>query len=101
MLVRGSIDLTAVGDFRYHHRRGDLIGAAAAFCHALPGYAARATSDALVLRIAEQDFYDQAEEHPHLTRGTLKYLVSELEPLLEIDDSPNRVPFRGPVSPGA
>jgi CRP-like cAMP-binding protein len=87
VLVRGSVALTTAGGFHYLHRRGDVIGGAAAFCHALPGYAARAVTDALVLRIAEQDFYDQAEEHGRLTRGTLKYLVSELEPLLEVDTS--------------
>ena len=91
VLVRGSVDLSADGGFLYHHRRGDLIGGAAAFCRALPGYSARAVSDATVLRIAEQDFYDQAEEHGRLTRGTLKYLVSELEPLLEVDDATARL----------
>lgn len=92
VVVRGSLELTAPGGFRFQHRRGDLIGAAAAFCRALPSYAARATTDSTVLRIAEQDFYDQAEEHARLTRGTLKYLVSELEPLLEIDGAPLRNP---------
>lgn len=89
-VVRGTIELSAEG-FRYEHQRGDVVGGAAAFCHALPGYAARALSDALVLRIAEQDFYDQAEEHGRLTRGTLKYLVSELEQLLTVDDSSPRL----------
>ena len=41
-------------------------------------------TDVSVLRISEQDFYDQAEEHGRLTLGTLKYLVSDLEPLLEL-----------------
>ena len=40
-----------------------------------------------MLRISEQDFYDQAEEHARLTRGTLVYLVSELEPLLQLDEA--------------
>jgi CRP-like cAMP-binding protein len=103
VLTRGSIELTAPGSFRYGHRRGDLIGGAAALCHALPGYAARAATDATVLCIAEQDFYDQAEEHGRLTRGTLKYLVAELEPLLEMDDSgAPPIPMGAPqVSSGA
>ncbi len=101
VLVRGAIELTAPGGFRYHHRRGDLVGGAAAFCHALPGYAARATTDVSVLRIAEQDFYDQAEEHARLTRGTLKYLVAELEPLLEIDDASARLVPPGRISADA
>lgn len=99
VLVRGSVELTADGGFRYHHRRGDLVGGAAAFCHALPSYAARAVTDVSVLRISEQDFYDQAEEHPRLTRGTLKYLVSELEPLLELDDASAQQAPPGRLSP--
>ena len=85
-VARGSLELTADGGFRYLQRPGDVVGGAAAYCHALPSYAARALSEAVVLRIPEQDFYDQAEEHGRLTRGTLKYLVSELEQLLQFDE---------------
>ncbi len=85
IVTRGSIELRAEGGFLLRHGPGDLVGAAAALCHALPAYAARAVGETVVLRISEQDFYDQAEEHARLTRGTLVYLVSELEPLLEID----------------
>ncbi len=101
VLVRGSVELTASGGFRFLHRRGDVIGGAAAFCHALPGYAARATTDVTVLRVAEQDFYDQAEEHPRLTRGTLKYLVAELEPLLELDEAVAQIVPPGHLSSDA
>jgi CRP-like cAMP-binding protein len=98
-VVRGNIELSAP-DFRYEHTRGDVVGGAAAFCHALPGYAARALGDSLVLRVSEQDFYDQAEEHGRLTRGTLKYLVSELEQLLALGESVARAPSVA-VSSGA
>jgi CRP-like cAMP-binding protein len=102
VLTRGGVELTAPGGFRFMHRRGDLIGGAAALCHALPGYSARAVCSATVLCISEQDFYDQAEEHGRLTRGTLKYLVSELEPLLEMaDGSSPPLPLRPPVNSGA
>jgi CRP-like cAMP-binding protein len=100
-VVRGAIELTAAEGFRYLHPRGDLVGGPAAFCHALPEYRARATTDTVLLRVAEQDFYDQAEEHGRLTRGTLKYLVSELEPLLEIDDAQNAPIPTMQISPGA
>ena len=86
-VVRGTLELTGPSGFRFLHQRAELVGGPAALCHALPSYSARATSDAVVLRIAEQDFYDQAEEHGRLTRGTLKYLVSELEPLLQLDEA--------------
>jgi CRP-like cAMP-binding protein len=100
-VVRGAIELTADEGFRYLHPRGDLVGGPAAFCHALPEYRARATTDTVLLRVAEQDFYDQAEEHGRLTRGTLKYLVSELEPLLEIDEAVSAPVKTLEVSPGA
>ena len=88
IVARGLVELTQGSDFRYCHDAGDLIGGAAALCRALPNYSARAASDAIVLRIAEQDFYDQAEEHARLTRGTLIYLVSQLEPLLRLEPVP-------------
>ncbi|HEX2874901.1 MAG TPA: cyclic nucleotide-binding domain-containing protein [Polyangiaceae bacterium] len=100
-VVRGAIELTADEGFRYLHPRGDLVGGPAALCHALPEYRARATTDTVLLRVAEQDFYDQAEEHGRLTRGTLKYLVSELEPLLEIDEAVSAPVKTLEVSPGA
>jgi CRP-like cAMP-binding protein len=101
-VVRGAVELTSEGGFRYLHQRGDLVGGPAALCHALPSYRARATTAAVVLRIAEQDFYDQAEEHGRLTRGTLKYLVSELEPLLQFDEAASGLATPGSaVSPGA
>jgi len=86
-MVGGALELTAEMGFHYLHRRGDLVGGPAALCHALPSYAARAVTDVVVLRIAEQEFYDQVEEHGLLTRGTLKYLVTELEELLELGES--------------
>jgi CRP-like cAMP-binding protein len=101
IVVRGTLELTGADGFRYLHQRGDLVGGPAALCHALPNYAARATTDAVVLRIAEQDFYDQAEEHGRITRGTLKYLVSELEPLLQLDEGLPEAALTLEVSPGA
>lgn len=95
IIARGQLELTADGAFRLQQGSGELIGGPAALCRMLSGYGARAVSEGIVLRISEQDFYDHAEEHPRLTRGTLAYLVSELEPLLQIDDS------TPPLRPGA
>jgi CRP-like cAMP-binding protein len=86
IVVRGILQLSSGQDFNLDQVPGDLVGGAAALCRALSDYEAKASTDALVLRIAEQDFYDQAEEHARLTRGTLAYLVGELEPLLQLDD---------------
>lgn len=95
IVARGQLELTSSGSFRLQQCSGELIGGPAALCRMLPGYAARAVTDSVVLRISEQDFYDHAEEHTRLTRGTLAFLVSELEPLLQIDDS------TPPLQPGA
>ena len=91
IVARGQLELSSGEDFRLDQGPGDLVGGAAALCRALSEYTSRASSDAIVLRIAEQDFYDQAEEHARLTRGTLAYLVGELEPLLQLDDGPQHV----------
>lgn len=100
VVARGSVELTSGEDFQLLHSAGDLVGGAAALSHALPAYAARAVTDAVVLRFSEQDFYDQAEEHPGLTRGTLAFLVSELEPLLELEDTSAHVPETRAINQG-
>lgn len=87
IVARGQLELTADGGFRLQQGAGELMGGPAALCRMLPAYAARAVSETIVLRVSEQDFYDHAEEHARLTRGTLAFLVSELEPLLQIDDA--------------
>jgi CRP-like cAMP-binding protein len=101
VVARGAVELRAGDEFRLHHAGGDLVGGAAALSRALGGYSARAESDAVVLSISEQDFYDQAEEHPGLARGTLEYLVSELEPILDLEDPTERRPAAGPITQGA
>lgn len=100
IVVRGQLELTAEGEFRLQQGAGELVGGPAALCRALGSYRARAVSDCQVLRISEQEFYDHAEEHARLTRGTLAYLVSELEPLLQVDDTPPEV-MAPPLSPEA
>jgi CRP-like cAMP-binding protein len=84
IVARGLIELSHPGGFHFTHDAGDLVGGPAAFCNALPIYSARALTDAIVLRIPEQEFYDQAEEHARLVRGVLSFLVTELEALQAI-----------------
>ena len=79
VLASGVVELTHASGLRFMHDAGDLIGGPAAFCNTLPSYSARAESDAIVLRIPQQEFYDQAEEHARLLRGVLAYLATELE----------------------
>lgn len=81
VVAAGRIELTHASGLRLTHSAGDLVGGPASFCNALSSYAARASTDAIVLRISQQDFYDQAEEHGRLLRGMLAFLVSELEAL--------------------
>ncbi|HEX3849863.1 MAG TPA: cyclic nucleotide-binding domain-containing protein [Polyangiaceae bacterium] len=79
VVASGLIEITHISGQHFTHDAGDLVGGPAAFCNALPSYSARASNDAVVLRIPQQDFYDQAEEHGRLLRGTLAYLATELE----------------------
>jgi CRP-like cAMP-binding protein len=81
VVASGVIELTDTAGQHFMHDAGDLVGGPAALCNALSSYAARAATNSVVLKIPEQDFYDQAEEHGRLLRGTLAYLASELEVL--------------------
>ncbi len=85
IVARGLVELRDETGVRALHVPGDLIGGPAALCGALAGYSARARADTVVLRFHEQDFYDQAEEHARLTRGTLAYLVAELDRQLSVE----------------
>jgi CRP-like cAMP-binding protein len=62
-----------------------LVGAAAALSDELGAYSASALEPSLILRITAEDYYDQAEEHPQLTRAALAYLAIERERLMELD----------------
>jgi CRP-like cAMP-binding protein len=81
VVAAGLIELSRGSEFQFTHDAGDIVGGPAAFCNALPSYAARATAPSIVLRIPQQEFYDQAEEHGRLVRGTLAFLATELEAL--------------------
>jgi CRP-like cAMP-binding protein len=81
VVAAGLIDLSHGSGLQFTHRAGDVVGGPAAFCNALPSYGAVATAPSIVLRIPQQEFYDQAEEHGRLLRGTLSFLALELEAL--------------------
>ena len=81
VVASGLIELSHGSGLRFTHDAGDVVGGPAAFCNALPTYGAVATVPSVVLRIPQQEFYDQAEEHGRLLRGTLAFLASELEAL--------------------
>jgi CRP-like cAMP-binding protein len=81
IVARGLVEISHTSGFHFTHDAGDLVGGPAAFSNSLPLYAAKAVTDAVVLRIPQQEFYDQAEEHGRLVRGTLAFLATELEAL--------------------
>jgi len=81
----GSIEL-AHAERRVVQRQGPgaLLGGPAALAAQLGAYAARAVEPSTLLRIRDEDYFDQAEEHPELGRATLAYLMLEREPLLKL-----------------
>ncbi|MEI9947592.1 MAG: cyclic nucleotide-binding domain-containing protein [Pseudomonadota bacterium] len=81
VVAAGLIELSHASGLRFLHDAGDVVGGPAAFCNALPSYAAVAAARSIVLCIPQQEFYDQAEEHGRLLRGTLAFLALELEAL--------------------
>lgn len=88
VVTTGLIQLSNGSGLHFTHDAGDVVGGPAAFCNALPNYAATALTPSVVLRIPQQEFYDQAEEHGRLLRGTLAYLALELEVLQAASSSP-------------
>jgi CRP-like cAMP-binding protein len=88
VVAAGLIELSHPSGFKFTHDAGDVVGGPAAFCNALPSYAAVAKAPSIVLRIPQQEFYDQAEEHGRLLRGTLAYLALELEGLQAASSGP-------------
>lgn len=66
------------------HGPGSLIGGPPALARALGEYSAHALRPSVVLRISDEDYYDQAETHPELIRAALAYLLSAREALLKV-----------------
>jgi CRP-like cAMP-binding protein len=88
VVAAGLIELSHASGFHFTHDTGDVVGGPAAFCNGLPSYAAVAAAPSIVLRIPQQEFYDQAEEHGRLLRGTLAFLATELEALQAASSAP-------------
>jgi CRP-like cAMP-binding protein len=82
VVAEGQIELCGERSWRFGPQT--LLGAAAALSGELVAYSARALDRSLVLRIRAEDYYDQAEEQPQLTRAALAYLAIEREQLMEI-----------------
>jgi CRP-like cAMP-binding protein len=61
-----------------------FLAPAAALAGRLGAYTARAESAAIVLRIREEDYYDQSDEHPDLTRAAMAYMATEIEKMMDL-----------------
>lgn len=83
----------ASGVIRLTHRSGHLqrvgpgriLAPAAALSGHLGQYAASAETSAVVLRIREEDYHDQSEEHFDLTRAAIAYMAAELERWMDVE----------------
>lgn len=65
--------------------RGGMLAPAAALSGQLGDYRARAETAAVVLRIREEDYYDQSDEHFDLTRAAIAYLAAEVERWMDVE----------------
>lgn len=61
-----------------------VLNAAAALSGQLGQYSARAAAASVLLEIQNDDYYDQSEEHPELTRAAMASLASERERLMDL-----------------
>ena len=62
---------------------GSIVGGGAAFGDVERLYAAHALSDAVLLRLREEDFFDVMEDHFDLARSVLGYIAQEQEHVVE------------------
>jgi CRP-like cAMP-binding protein len=95
LLVHGAVELSReMPTLSVFHNAGSVIGGPPALARALSEYRARALTPSLVLRISDEDYYDQAEAHPELIRAALAYLLTAREALLNVQ--PPRAPSEAP-----
>jgi CRP-like cAMP-binding protein len=88
IVAYGAVELVrAEPAVRVVHGSSELLGGPAALARALSFYEARALAPSVVLRISDDDYHDQAEAHPELTRAALAYLVRTREHFLELSTS--------------
>jgi CRP-like cAMP-binding protein len=71
--------------------QGSLLGGNAALGDAEHRYAARALTEAVLLRVREEDFFDVMEDHFDLARSMFAYLAAERERLM------NRLALESPA----
>jgi CRP-like cAMP-binding protein len=62
-----------------------FLAAAASLCGRLGDFSATAETSAILLRIREEDYYDQSDEHPELTRAAMAYLALEIEKMMDVN----------------
>jgi CRP-like cAMP-binding protein len=84
-VASGVVTLRAANDRVVHVGPQRFLGAASALCGHLGDFSAHAETPVIVLRIREEDYYDQSDEHPELTRAALAYLATEVEELMDLE----------------
>jgi CRP-like cAMP-binding protein len=61
-----------------------FLAAASALSGHLGDFSAKAESSIILLRIREEDYYDQSDEHPELTRAAMGHMATEIEKMLDL-----------------
>lgn len=84
VVVSGVIELCFTGQRELRVGPSCVLSAAAALSGRLDQYSARAVTASVLLEIQTEDYYDQSEEHPELTRAAMAYLASERERLMDL-----------------
>ncbi len=84
-VASGVIQLTHRNGRRSRVGHGCMLAPAAALSGQLADYSAHAETAAVVLRIREEDYYDQSDEHFDLTRAAIAYLAAEVERWLDVE----------------
>jgi CRP-like cAMP-binding protein len=83
-VASGVVILRAANDRALHVGPQRFLAPAAALSGHLGDFSAHAETPVIVLRIRQEDYYDQSDEHPELTRAAMAYLAIEVEELMNL-----------------
>jgi CRP-like cAMP-binding protein len=80
----GVVELRAANERLVRVGPQRFLAPAAALSGHLGEFSARAETSVILLRIRAEDYYDQSDEHPELTRAAMGYLAIEAEKLMDL-----------------
>jgi hypothetical protein len=83
-VASGVVVLKADGERTLRIGPQRFLAPSAALCGRLGDFSAQAETSVILLRIRVEDYYDQADEHPELTRAALASITTFVEQMMDL-----------------